>query len=483
MDCWYVWDDKNIDPPKGAPRDIPALFGEIFAPAGYEAGKICLNNKKDIDLFSRCCREYEYGSGNFSLGDSLLLYAVLHQLIFAGADFSARLRSVRNLIWNLDSVRREEMPRLLSAVKKIMEGGVLQESEFFAPFTEYQIKEEQAKAEFLEKNPEHRETVCQLEDHPLLRGRLAVLFNADEKKFNVEPHQALTFLRLFPRNAKEQPSRAQAARALLTVEDYTQALSYGRWQFGPGNSGHETFWQDLFTRQERDEFEDTKNCLCDLLKKVTPENGNITTCLENRVKEYLENTEKEKKFDWRYYFVKYYDTMCAGKTGIYYAGSKSGFFDISMLETTRRSGYYRDPYLWTIVNRVSSCFKEDEKDEPRELDPEVIDNIWSAGRDKNWMRLVQAGVEMYCDPKGKGFLLKAVNPAGQERLDALRQNDKWKGKIEDWKGTVNNREETVLLVTVSGNVTEKEIYDTEDRYDAEDRIEIGASLVRHLLES
>ena len=137
--------------------------------------------------------------------------------------------------------------------------------------------------------------------------------------------------------------------------------------------------------------------------------------------------------------------MCAGKTGIYYAGSKSGFFDISMLETTRRSGYYRDPYLWTIVNRVSSCFKEDEKDEPRELDPEVIDNIWSAGRDKNWMRLVQAGVEMYCDPKGKGFLLKAVNPAGQERLDALRQNDKWKGKIEDWKGTVNNREETVLL--------------------------------------
>ena len=51
----------------------------------------------------------------------------------------------------------------------------------------------------------------------------------------------------------------------------------------------------------------------------------------------FENTEKEKKFDWRYYFVKYYDTMCAGKTGIYYAGLKSGFFDISMLETTRRS--------------------------------------------------------------------------------------------------------------------------------------------------
>jgi len=481
LDCWRM---EKIP-------DVFGFFNAIFSSSGYEEGKIWLD--RGINLFSRCCREY--GSGNFSRGDSLLLYAVLHQLLssdgdtgtLAGADFSARLRSVRNLIWNQDSLRLE----VLNAVKKIMEGGMLQEGESFAPFTEYQIKEEQAKAEFLEKNPKHREIVCRLEDHPLLRGRLAVLFDAEEKEFNVGPHCALTFLRLFPRKQGEGPSRALLAQALLAVGDYTQALTAGRWQFGPGNEEHEGYWRDLLTHQERAEFENTRKYLCALLKEIseTSGSGDMVTCLDRRVNEYLKLAEKEKKFDWRYYFVKYYETMCDGKTGIYYAGSDSGFFDISMLETTRRSGYYRDPYLWTIVKEVSSRFSSRfkeisgislfKKEKPGELNPEVIDNIWSSGGDKSWMRLVQAGVEMRCDPEGKGFLLKAVNPAGQERLDALRQTDQWKNRIENGKGTNSNREETALLVTISGKRTEQ----AEEFYDTEDRIEIGTRLVRHLLES
>ena len=253
LDCWHM---EKIP-------DVFAFFNAIFNSSGYEEGKIWLD--RGIDLFPRCCREYR--SSNFSLGDSLLLYAILCRLlspdrsheILKDKVFCARLRAVRNLIWNQDSLRLEEMPRLLSVVKKVMEGGMLQENESFAPFTEYQIKEEQAKAEFLEKNPEYRETVCQLEDHPLLRGRIAVLFDTDKKEFIVEPHCALTFFRLFPKNEEEQTKREQTARALLAVGDYAQAFTSGRWQFGPGNEKHDDYWRKLLTSQERGKFKNTRD--------------------------------------------------------------------------------------------------------------------------------------------------------------------------------------------------------------------------------
>lgn len=472
LDCWNA---EKI-------RDVSGFFNTVFSPSDYEEGKIWLDRDKDrcIDLFSRCCREYR--SSSFTLGDSLLLYAILCRLVLSDSPreilkdkvFGARLRSVRNLIWNQDSLRLDEMPRLLNAVEKIMEGGVLQENESFAPFTEYQIKEEQAKAEFLEKNPEYCETVRQLEDHPLLRGRIAVLFDTDEKEFIVEPHHALTFLRLFPQKQAEGPSRAQSARALLAVGDYAQAHTAGRWQFGPGNEDHEDYWRGLLTRQERAEFENTRKCLCALLKEIpeTLGNGDMVTCLDRQVNEYLKLAEKEKKFDWRYYFVKYYDTMCAGSSGFYHCGGENGFFDVSMLTKKKRSGYYCDPYLWTLLKKVLP-----DKKGPRDVDTEIIENFWIHGEDKGWMRLVQAGVEMRCDPEGKGFRFRATNEKGQAHLDhlldQLRQSDE---RIADWEKGINDHEESGLLVAISGK-SDKENYDTEDR------IEIGVELVRRLLEA
>lgn len=473
LDCWRM---EKIP-------DVFGFFNAIFSPSGYEEGKIWLD--RGINLFSRCCREYR--SSNFTLGDSLLLYAILCRLVSSDSPreilkdkvFGARLRSVRNLIWQ-DPPRLEEMPRLLSVVKKIMEGGMLQEKESFVPFTEYQIKEEQAKAEFLEKNPEYRETVCRLEDHPLLRGRIAVLFDTDKKEFIVEPHRALTFLRFFPRKQGEGPSRALLAQALLAVGDYAQALTSGRWQFGPGNEKHEDYWRKLLTSQERAEFKNTRDCLCTLLKEIseTSKNGDVVTCLERRVKEYLENAEKEKKLDWRYYFVKYYKTICAGEAGIYYCGSKSGFFDISMLKKEKRNGYNCDPYLWTLLKTVFP-----DKESPWDVDTKIIDNFWVRGGDKGWMRLVQAGVEMRCDPDGKGFLFKAAsenekgNNIGKACLDALKSDSSWKNRIEDKVlSGAQGEGESCILITLLGERTEVENYDTEDR------IEIGVELVRRLLE-
>lgn len=465
LDCWRM---EKIP-------DVFGFFNAIFSSSGYEEGKIWLD--RGIDLFPRCCREY--GSGNFNRGDSLLLYAVLHQLLSSkdrsgevvNDEFRARLRSVRNLIWNQDSLRPDEMPRLLNSVKKVMEGGMLQEGESFAPFTEYQIKEERAKTEFLKENPQWCEIVFQLEDHPLLKGRLAALFDVEKI---LEPHLAVNFLKLFPR--KGEPSRALVAQALLAVGNYTQARTASRWQFGPGNEKHEDYWRDLLTRQERAEFKNTRSCLCALLKEFsdTSKNGDVVTCLERQVKEYLENAEKEKKFDWRYYFVKYYKTMCAGEAGIYYCGSKSVFFDISMLKKEKRNGYYCDPYLWTLLKKIFP-----DKENPWDVDTKVIDNFWIRGGDKGWMRFVQAGVEMRCDPDGKGFLLKVAseNEKGKACLDALKNDSSWKNRIEDKVlSGAQGEGESCILITLFGERTEVENYDTEDR------IETGVRLIRRLLE-
>ena len=464
LDCWH----REKIP------DVFQVFNAIFSPSGYEEGKIWLD--RGIDLFPRCCREYR--SSNFTLGDSLLLYAILCRFVSSDSPreilkdkvFGARLRAVRNLIWQ-DPPRFEEMHRLLSVVTKIVEGGMLQEKEFFVPITD-QLKEEQAKAEFLEKNPEYRETVCRLEDHPLLRGRIAVLFDTDKKEFIVEPHRALTFLRLFPRKQGEGPSRALLAQALLAVGDYTQALTAGRWQFGPGNNDQETFWRELFTRVERKEFENTQECLRILLERVSKlsECDELVHCLERIVEDYLENVEKKGKLDWRYYFVKYYETMCEGKSGIYYGGAENGFFDVSMFDKTQRNSYYRDPYLWAILKKASLVKNEDIKDNEKD-----IAQVWSYGKEKKWVQLRQAEVEIRCDPDGRGFLLKSVGPSGQTHLDRLRQSDEWREKVMDWEGRINDREENGLLVVISGNRG-------RENYDTEDRIEIGVELVRSLLE-
>ena len=472
LDCWHA---EKIP-------DVSGFFNAIFSPSGYEEGKIWLD--RGIDLFPRCCREYQSSSvtSSFTLGDSLLLFAILCRLVLSDSPreiledkvFRVRLRAVRNLIWNDDLRNSEKMSGWRSAVEKIMEGGVLQENESFAPFTEYQIKEEQAKAEFLEKNSEYRETVHQLEDHPLLKGRIAVLFDTDKKEFIVKPNCALTFLRLFPRKQAEGPSRAQSARALLAVGDYAQALTQERWQLGPGNNDQERFWQDLFIRVERKEFKNTRECLRTLLEKVSrlSECDDLVYCLERIVGDYLENVEKEGKLDWRYYFVKYYETMCEGKSGIYYGGSESGFFDVSMLDKTQRNSYYRDPYLWTVLKKASLVKSEDLKDNEKD-----IAQVLSYGKEKKWVQLRQAGVEMRCDPEGKGFRLRATNEKGQAHLDQLleqlRQSDEWEKRIVDWEKRINDHEESGLLVAISG---ERD----EENYDTEDRIEIGVELVRRL---
>jgi len=163
-------------------RSIPDLFASRFTAASDVAGdpsKVRLffrtdgNTPEALNLFEACCRSYGDTRGRarvFSLGQSLVLYAVVLHLIEETPDFSQRARVLRNLIEaSSDELRLDAMPKILDDVHSIIRDGAL---EMVVTLNQAQVGDEQVKAIFLEENPQLRPVVFRLEDHEYLRGSL-----------------------------------------------------------------------------------------------------------------------------------------------------------------------------------------------------------------------------------------------------------------------------------------------------------------------
>ena len=292
-----------------------------------------------IDLFKKCADNYDTSqrTNPFSIGEQLMLYAVINHLTNKTVDLNSRLRKLRNLIANsVDTVRKENMTSLLNTVSEIILNNNIDAD---SKFNSIQIIEENTKQKFIEENPEHKATIHKLEDHHLLQGCLA-MFNFDLEL----PDYANTFYDVFSGNCHYET----ISRALLSFGDYSQKYDW-RWRLGNHNN---SVWRELFTpSQRRIGFQQTKEVLNMLLTHLLQ---NPQSNLQEIIDFYLASFEQQLDTpkDWKYYFIKYPEFR-KNEDGFYYWNiqDKSKPYSCIMMRRTTLGGFNWSPFQYALKER------------------------------------------------------------------------------------------------------------------------------------
>jgi hypothetical protein len=321
-------------------------FHTLFSANTYMAGKVALYEEKDLNLFKRCISKQDFRNR-----EKLLLYGVILSLS-ADNDKMVKLRLLRNLLVNSTNELRDiNLPSLYKAVHTLFTKHV--NFDEMKPFNGLQIEDERRKCDFLMKHPECTEELYHFEEHFLLKGRMSSIdLNASTLKINRE-----MFERIFNEN-----DYITIHRAMLCMGDYSQAKG-NKWLF----ANSEETWHNIFTNNDTSKI---KNCMSLLFDNLCSKS--ISEIIKKTIIDY-QNKEK----DWRYYFIKYPSMNCG-----------SGFFhwysdcDLAMLNTTRLSGYWRDPYLHALHELfvdISEVWNIGDEKKPLELKSVIIrclDNGW-----------------------------------------------------------------------------------------------------------
>jgi hypothetical protein len=315
-------------------KSRPDYFSSVFyiEPSDYLISKTRLFfGSPSIDLFRKCSNSFNTAEriNPFSIGEQLMLYACIVNLLENTTDFNHRIRKVRNLISKSeDTVRKENMTSLLQSIDELIMYGKLNEA---SRFNKTQIKEEEEKALFIEQYVQMDDTVYRLEDHHLLEGCISILPLSYEL-----PDLATQFHQVFSIGCDYD----EISCALLTFGDYAQQVN-GTKKFG--NKNHSS-WRELFTpSQRRGNFHHTQRILYKLLKEFNNMPG---LTIESIILDYLKNNSVKEK-DWRYYFIKY-PKFRKHEDGFYYWPDPSKPYECFMLRRKTLGGFHWDPYLATI---------------------------------------------------------------------------------------------------------------------------------------
>ncbi len=340
FDCWCELD--NID----------AFFDTYLTSNKYQSGKVKIY-QDNLNIFKQCCdtyREFEGKNRKFPLNMTLLLFAFViylqHKEMITEEDFRRRIRIIRNLIWNSrNEIRadglRKNMPQLLVETRELMLDEHFLDS---AGYNKYQKEEEQKKSDWLKTHQESYEALCHLEDYPLLYGCISVIGLADVTHFD-------RFRILFDSIS----DKTLIHRALLIYDDYSQsAYTHTRYM---GNNNMNS-WDELFhPSNQRHGFERTSNALNSLLDTLSDYSDNGLLSLINNYLDIPRNT-----YDWRYYFIKYSETLC-GRDGILWYDDQKPYMWYTLNKTNFR-GFYWNSLARALWQRASNTFCIENRDEP-----------------------------------------------------------------------------------------------------------------------
>ena len=350
--------------------DNPTAFLENYLALKHEKGKIVVDS---VDLFEHCLHVYGDTSGRqrqFSLAQTVLLYAITCYLRnmnqIAETDFITRLRVVNNLIQNSedevsDRADRNRMPAVLKQTDAIIITGEIDDS-IENSFNINQIAEEKEKKKFLDNNPDKKEKVYFLEDHPYLYGQISIigLENIDYGE---------RFASLF------KCDRDRIDCALMAIGDYgQQERRKWRWQYA---STIKIAWDELFHRSANTGFERTKAVLIQLLAKATSFSDDY---LKQLADEYTALCEKNSEYPWRYYYIKY-NVFRPGSYGKY----ANGHFE-------------ENPYLFAVMQTKSAMSSSSYMPYLKEVDDAHLD------RDSLGRRLVYGDRHIICE--NNSYLLR-----------------------------------------------------------------------------
>lgn len=356
-----------LDALAGYAGGVDGFFTLHFAATGEASqpveGKINLFASKS-NLFERCCTQPQ----TFFRADKLLLFGCLLALRenLPSATAHLRLRTLRNLLENsANEVRAEFFPQQLGEVHALLLRGELAAA---SRFNKRQAAEEAAK---MKLRAEHAQDTAflaaldYLEDHPLLRGRLAVFSENDAR---VHPHvfnrQTVLEGQLFVRLAFGQPPADFDAvlRGLLSQEDYT--LHYGPQRRYLGKGGVYTSstvgLRDIFTTLDQANSIPCRRATQALASRAAlcADAGALKTTLHAVADAWLTECNTAKRMDWRYYFVKYACMRPEGhESALYFWGYSAQSFNQLKLSGATRLSVHWSPFLWAAV--CEAGYKDD----------------------------------------------------------------------------------------------------------------------------
>ena len=456
---------------RAEPIDTAGVFEAHFAPVG-DAGTaigervLLFEESRDVNLFKQCCRLYGLRSGRnrrFTLAETLVLLAVLLDRQAPKADVQRRLRILRNLTDTAgNEVIEARMADLVEGVERLMSDGAIDEAlewmEGRPTFNPDRLADERHKLGLIPTDATAAatdealaSTIFMLEDHPLLRGRIFP-FGLEPDDLAHLPKRAATFAATF--GADFWPL---LTAALLAVGEGDYGYRNGNFcQLGTVDARYEATWRDVLTRYGRKANAGLRASLAELLDAVAGQESDPVNALQGIIDNFLHAKESTHDYDWRYYLVRY-PVMRSAPRGMYqgeHLDSTAQWRYSMCLMTTPSGGFwgsatYKDPFLLAI--REMSAVPDEV------LEPSF--NLGSAAAPR-WMRTMRTEAGVRCVPSG--FELEA--PQDPERLDLFDAFCQEHGVVDGLLSVEQTKRNGELI-------------------DAVDRVQVGARLVRALVDA
>lgn len=300
-----------------------------------------------VNVFAQAC--YTYGDMNghtrlFPIGRSVMLYAFLyylqHKKTISDTQFARRIRIITNLIKQSEyELREDNMPNLLRQTEYILTHGDVEEG--YLSFNANQLAEEHEKAVWLQTHADKADTLCRLENHPLLQGAIRVI-GLDHIDFTDR------FYSLFACD------HSLVNRALLSIGDYALLVN-NRFQIGSGSADFDSSWRAIFSTSQQG-IAPKRDILLALLSQSQHFTNDV---LQSVIDRYLRET---REYDWRHYLVKY-DAMRPERYGMYFwdeenPHEKRGYSILMMWTEKSINGRNYNIFLKALNDRLLSDFPD-----------------------------------------------------------------------------------------------------------------------------
>ena len=300
-----------------------------------------------VNVFAQAC--YTYGDMNgrtrlFPIGRSVMLYAFLyylqHKEAISDIQFARRIRIITNLIKQSEyELREDNMPNLLRQTEYILTHGDVEEG--YLSFNANQLAEEHEKAVWLQTHADKADTLCRLENHPLLQGAIRVI-GLDHIDFTDR------FYSLFACD------HSLVNRALLSIGDYALLVN-NRFQIGSGSADFDSSWRAIFSTSQQG-IAPKRDVLLALLSQSQHFTNDM---LQSVIDRYLRET---REYDWRHYLVKY-DAMRPERYGMYFwdeenPHEKRGYNILMMWTEKSISGRNYNIFLKALNERLLCDFPD-----------------------------------------------------------------------------------------------------------------------------
>lgn len=300
-----------------------------------------------VNVFAQACHTYGDMNGRtrlFPIGRSVMLYAFLyylqHKKTISDTQFARRIRIITNLIKQSEyELREDNMPNLLRQTEYILTHGDVEEG--YLSFNANQLAEEHEKAAWLQTHADKADTLCRLENHPLLQGAIRVI-GLDHIDFTDR------FYSLFACD------HSLVNRALLSIGDYALLVN-NRFQIGSGSADFDSSWRAIFSTSQQG-IAPKRDILLALLSQSRHFTNDV---LQSVIDRYLDET---REYDWRHYLVKY-DAMRPERYGMYFwdeenPHEKRGYSILMMCTEKSISGRNYNIFLKALNDRLLCDFPD-----------------------------------------------------------------------------------------------------------------------------